>query len=66
MTKLEKLEHDIESLSPTELDAFRKWFHAYDAALWDEQLQRDVQAGKLDRLRDQAEAEHHDQRTREL
>jgi hypothetical protein len=66
VTKLEKLEHDIESLSPDELEAFRKWFHAYDAALWDEQLQRDVQSGKLDRLRDQAVAEHHDQRTREL
>ncbi|MBI3839773.1 MAG: hypothetical protein HY288_17765 [Planctomycetia bacterium] len=66
MTKLERIEQDVEKLSSKELAEFRKWFHAYDAALWDQQLERDVRSGKLERLRQQAVAEHQDQRTREL
>lgn len=33
-----------------ELKKFRKWFVEYDAAAWDRQLERDVAAGRLDRL----------------
>lgn len=66
MTRLERIEKDVQRLSPDELADFRKWFTAYDAAFWDQKLERDVQAGKLDRLRDEAIAEHATQRTREL
>jgi hypothetical protein len=66
VTKLEKIEQEVETLSPEELAAFRKWFHAYDATLWDQQLERDVRAGKLERLSQEAAVEHRDQRTREL
>ena len=66
MTKLEKIEQDIQGLSPQELDAFRKWFHAYDAQRWDKQIERDVSAGRLERLRQEAVTEHQDQRSREL
>lgn len=66
MTKLQKIEKEVENLSPDELVAFRKWFHSYDAALWDLQLERDVKSGKLDKLRDEALAEHDANRTREL
>jgi hypothetical protein len=66
MTKLQRVEQDIQSLSPEELADFRKWFQSYDAALWDQQLERDANAGKLDKLRDEAVAEHGAQRTREL
>jgi hypothetical protein len=66
MTKLEKIERDVETLSPDELAAFRDWFHAYDAARWDQQLEGDAQSGKLERLRQEALAEHQDQKAREL
>ena len=66
MTKLQRIEQDVESLSPEELADFRKWFQSYDAALWDQQLDRDANTGKLDTLRDEALAEHDAQRTREL
>ena len=66
MNKLEQLENDVESLSPEELAAFRKWFQSYDAALWDQQLERNANAGKRDRLRDEALAEHEAKRTKEL
>jgi hypothetical protein len=59
MGKLEQLEHQIQSLSPEELAAFRSWFLEFDWQAWDGQLERDVTAGKLDKLADQALA-HHD------
>ena len=58
MTKIESLEKEIEGLSPQELKAFRRWFAEFDAALWDQELERDVAAGKLDRLADEAVAAH--------
>lgn len=66
MTKLEKIEQDVEKLSADDLAAFRKWFQAYDAALWDRQLEHDSRSGKLDSLGQEAQLEHKAQRTREL
>lgn len=66
MTKLDRIEHDVQSLSPEELAAFRKWFQSYDAALWDQKVERDANTGKLDKLRDEALTEHDAQRTREI
>lgn len=50
MSKVEGVEREVRSLSPSELAAFRKWFHEFDAAAWDRQIEEDVRAGKLDRL----------------
>ncbi|MGH9366573.1 MAG: hypothetical protein ACRD3M_02725 [Thermoanaerobaculia bacterium] len=58
MTKIETLEKEIEQLSPEELRAFLRWFAEFDAELWDQELERDVAAGKLDRLADAAVAAH--------
>lgn len=44
----------VESLSASELAAFRKWFLEFDAAAWDRQIEEDIHAGKLDRLADAA------------
>ena len=66
MTKIEKLERDIKSLSAKELASFRRWFAAFDAANWDAQLERDIAAGKLDALADEALAEHLAGRSRKL
>ena len=52
MSKVEAVEREIQSLSASELAAFRKWFHEFDAAVWDQQIEEDVRAGKLDRLGD--------------
>lgn len=54
MSKVDAVEREVQSLSPSELAAFRKWFHQFDAAAWDRQIEADVQAGKLDRLADEA------------
>jgi hypothetical protein len=57
MTRLEALEQEVQRLAPEDYQAFRKWLADYDWQLWDEELERDVAAGKLDKLGDEALAE---------
>ena len=58
MRKLEAIEKKVSSLSADELAKFRHWFAEFDAAAWDNQIERDVKAGKLDALTDEALREH--------
>ena len=58
MGNVEKIEQDVQALSPEELAQFRAWFLEYDWAVWDHQLELDVQAGRLDQLADQALRDH--------
>ncbi len=58
MTKIEKIEQEIQRLTPSELAAFREWFHRYDADAWDRQIERDIAAGKLDKLAEEAHADN--------
>jgi hypothetical protein len=57
MTKVEQLEREVEKLTPEELASFREWFAEFDWQVWDRQLERDVAAGKLDKLAAEALAE---------
>ena len=50
MTRLEKIEADVKALSPAEARKFAAWFADWQADLWDDQIERDVQSGKLDKL----------------
>ena len=58
MSKVESIEQQIEKLSPAELAAFRRWYAAFDAEIWDRQFEGDVKAGKLDALADRALRAH--------
>ncbi len=58
MTKIETLEKEIAKLLPQDLRVLRRWFADFEAELWDHELERDVAAGKLDRLADAAVAAH--------
>lgn len=58
MGKVERIEHDVQALSPDELAEFRAWFLEYDWAAWDRQLERDVQNGKLDDVAAKALRDH--------
>jgi hypothetical protein len=58
MDKVEKIEQEIEALSPAELAQFRAWFLEYDWAAWDQQLERDVEAGRLDDLAEKVLRDH--------
>jgi hypothetical protein len=58
MSKLETIEKKVSDLSAQELAEFRQWFVEFDAATWDRQVDRDVKAGKLDALADEALRAH--------
>jgi hypothetical protein len=58
MSKLGALEKRGSALSAEELAEFRRWFAEFDAAAWDRQIARDVKAGKLDTLADEALRDH--------
>jgi hypothetical protein len=58
MRKVEKIEQDVQALSPDELAEFRAWFLEHDWAAWDRQLERDVQNGRLDALAEKALRDH--------
>jgi len=54
MTKVEQIEHEVQSLTGDELGDFRSWFAEFDARVWDRQFEDDVQSGKLDAVADRA------------
>jgi hypothetical protein len=66
MTKVEKIEQDIRKLDRKELLAFRGWFREYDSDEWDRQIEEDVRAGKLDKLAEEALAEHRAGKSKEI
>jgi hypothetical protein len=58
MGKIEKIEQEVQALSPEELAQFRAWFLEYDWAAWDRQIERDSEAGRLDELAAKALRDH--------
>lgn len=66
MTVVEKIQSEIESLSPEDYADLRQWFFERDWERWDSQLLRDDKAGKLDFLIEEALAEKAQGRLREL
>ena len=63
---LSELEKAIAKLPPDELARFRAWFEAFDAARFDEKIERDARAGRLDRLAEAALDDLRKGRAREL
>ena len=63
---IEDLEKAVSKLPPDQFAKFREWFEAFDAARFDQKIERDAQAGKLDHLADQAVADFRKGRAREL
>jgi len=66
MTTVEDIEKAIAALAPRELDRLRDWFEAFQATRFDEKIERDAQAGRLDGLAEQAIADHKRGLSREL
>ena len=66
MTTVEALEQQIQKLNPKELAELRDWFLEFEWSAWDKQLERDVKAGKLDKLGKKALADHAAGKTKPL
>jgi hypothetical protein len=57
MSEVEQLEQRVSALPPKDLAQFLAWFLEFDARLWDQQIETDLKAGKLDSLIAEARAE---------
>ena len=66
MTTLEDIEKAIADLPSEQLKKFRAWFEQFEATHFDQAIERDAKAGKLDRLAKEALADFRAGRTREL
>jgi hypothetical protein len=51
---IEDIEKAVAGLPPYQYAEFRAWFETFEADRFDRKIERDAQAGKLDRLADQA------------
>jgi hypothetical protein len=63
---VEDLEHAVAKLPPDQFARFRAWFEEFDAARFDQKIERDINAGKLDALGDRALDDFRKGRAREL
>ena len=66
MARVEELANEVQQLNRDELAAFRDWFRKYDSDEWDKEIEEDILAGRLDKLANEAIAEHKAGRTKEL
>lgn len=54
MNNIEEIKQAVTHLPPKDLAAFRRWYHEYEASIWDKQFEEDAKSGKLDFLAQQA------------
>jgi hypothetical protein len=66
MTELEQIENRVLNLSPTDFQAFRKWFREQEWNAWDREIERDSDSGKLKALTERLLADHAAGRTRPI
>jgi hypothetical protein len=58
MSKIDEIKQAVQQLSPEELRSFRDWLDEQHSQLWDDQIERDAKAGKLDWLADKLRADY--------
>jgi len=63
---VDELEKAVAALPPEKLAKFRAWFEEFAVDEWDRQIERDAKAGKLDKLAEEALADHRAGRSRPL
>ena len=54
MDTLQDIQTAVSQLPAKQLTAFRAWFAEFDAEIWDREFERDVAAGRLDALAEEA------------
>ena len=66
MSTVQEIETAVQRLSQSELASFRDWFVEYDGEKWDQQIEADAKAGRLDRFAEEALREDREGRTTKL
>ena len=51
---VKEIESAIADLPPAEIAELAKWFEEFHAQIWDQQIERDLKAGRLDSLLEEA------------
>jgi hypothetical protein len=57
MTDIQTLKMAVAKLPVSELQQFSEWFDEFISEQWDKKIEKDIFAGRLDALGEQAEAE---------
>ena len=58
MSSVQEIETAITKLNATDLHAVADWLEKYRDETWDQEIERDVNAGKLDQLINEAKANY--------
>lgn len=66
MITVEDITAAIERLSAADVARVREWLTEFSERMWDEQIERDARAGRLDAMIEKALEEHRAGRTRPL
>jgi hypothetical protein len=66
MTTVDDIKEAVSKLPPDELARFLAWFETFAEARFDQRIERDAEAGKLDGLAEQAAADFRRGRAREI
>jgi hypothetical protein len=66
VNNVEQIESAILALPPEQFRRLTDWISELDQQRWDEQLERDVAAGRLEGLAEEAVADYQAGRTREI
>jgi hypothetical protein len=63
---VKEIESAIANLPPAKIAELVKWFEEFQAQVWDQQIERDLKAGRLDSLLEEAKEDLESNRCREL
>jgi len=63
---VEEIETAVAQLPEDQLRQFRTWYGKFDSEAWDEQIEKDVSAGRLDALAEAAIVDHKAGKTKKL
>jgi hypothetical protein len=59
MSTVKEIESAIQKLTPQEIRAVADWLQEYREELWDQQIEADAKAGRLDKFIAKAKADYH-------
>ena len=63
---VKEIESAIANLPPAEMAELARWFEEFHAQVWDQQIERELKAGRLDSLLKEAKEDFESNRCREL
>lgn len=66
MPDVKAIEDAVKALPPQDLAEFRRWFAEFDLVLWDQEIDGDLVAGKLNALLAEAEEDFNARPSRTL